>query len=31
VERDGRIITGQNFQSSRGVALKIIEALESSN
>lgn len=31
VERDGRIITGQNYQSSRGVALKIIEALESSN
>jgi putative intracellular protease/amidase len=31
VERDRRIITGQNFQSSRGVALKIIEALESSN
>jgi putative intracellular protease/amidase len=28
VEQDGRIITGQNFQSSRGVALKIIEALE---
>lgn len=28
VEKDGRIITGQNFQSSRGVALKIIEALE---
>ncbi len=28
VEKDGRVITGQNFQSSRGVALKIIEALE---
>lgn len=28
VEKDGRIITGQNFQSSSGVALKIIESLE---
>lgn len=28
VEQDGRIITGQNFQSSKGVALKIIELIE---
>ncbi|BFM44884.1 hypothetical protein CFS9_35250 [Flavobacterium sp. CFS9] len=28
VEQDGRIITGQNFQSSNGVALKIIEWIE---
>lgn len=27
VETDGRIITGQNFQSSSGVALKIIELI----
>lgn len=30
VEKDGRIITGQNFQSSGGVVLKIIEAIENS-
>ncbi len=28
VETDGRIITGQNYQSSSGVALKIIELIE---
>ena len=28
VEQDGRIITGQSFQSSNGVALKIIEMIE---
>jgi putative intracellular protease/amidase len=28
VEQDGRIVTGQNFQSSKGVALKIIELIE---
>lgn len=28
VEQDGRIVTGQNFQSSNGVALKIIELIE---
>ncbi|QGK73984.1 nuclear transport factor 2 family protein [Flavobacterium sp. SLB02] len=31
VEQDGRIITGQNFQSSSGVALKIIELIEKTN
>lgn len=31
VEQDGRIITGQNFQSSNGVALKIIELIEGNN
>ncbi|MDW9378737.1 nuclear transport factor 2 family protein [Chryseobacterium sp. JV558] len=31
VEQDGRIITGQNFQSSNGVALKIIEWIEKNN
>jgi len=31
IEQDGRIVTGQNFQSSNGVALKIIELLEKSN
>lgn len=31
VEEDGRIITGQNFQSSNGVALKIIELIEKNN
>jgi putative intracellular protease/amidase len=31
VEQDGRIVTGQNFQSSNGVALKIIELIEKSN
>ncbi|OXA86621.1 nuclear transport factor 2 family protein [Flavobacterium hercynium] len=30
VEQDGRIVTGQNFQSSNGVALKIIELIEKS-
>ncbi|MCD0471417.1 nuclear transport factor 2 family protein [Flavobacterium sp. JAS] len=29
IETDGRIITGQNFQSSSGVALKIIELINS--
>jgi putative intracellular protease/amidase len=28
VETDGRIITGQNYQSSSGVAQKIIELIE---
>ncbi len=28
VEADGRVVTGQNFQSSSGVALKIIEIVE---
>lgn len=28
VEQDGRIVTGQNFQSSKGVALKTIELIE---
>ncbi len=28
VEQDGRIVTGQNFQSSSGVALKIIDLIE---
>ncbi|NQX38295.1 hypothetical protein SAMN05421820_101309 [Pedobacter steynii] len=27
VETEGRIVTGQNFQSSSGVALKIIELI----
>jgi len=31
VEQDGRIVTGQNFQSSKGVALKIIELIEKNN
>lgn len=31
VEQDGRIVTGQNFQSSNGVALKIIELIEKNN
>jgi putative intracellular protease/amidase len=31
VEQDGRIVTGQNFQSSNGVALKIIELIEKGN
>lgn len=31
VEQDDRIVTGQNFQSSNGVALKIIELLEKNN
>lgn len=31
VEQDARIVTGQNFQSSNGVALKIIELIERSN
>ncbi|MDW8850087.1 nuclear transport factor 2 family protein [Flavobacterium sp. MMLR14_040] len=31
VEHDGRIVTGQNFQSSNGVALKIIEMIEKNN
>lgn len=31
VEQDGRIVTGQNFQSSNGVALKVIELIEKSN
>jgi putative intracellular protease/amidase len=31
VEQDGRIVTGQNFQSSNGVALKIIEMIEKNN
>ncbi|WP_316822582.1 nuclear transport factor 2 family protein [Pedobacter gandavensis] len=30
VETDGRIVTGQNFQSSSGVALKIIEIIDGS-
>lgn len=31
VEQDDRIVTGQNFQSSNGVALKIIELIEKNN
>lgn len=31
MEQDGRIVTGQNFQSSKGVALKIIELIEKNN
>lgn len=31
VEQDGRIITGQNFQSSKGVALKVMESIEENN
>jgi len=29
VERDGRLVTGQNYQSSKPVSLKIIELIES--
>ncbi len=31
VESDGRVVTGQNYQSSSGVAKKIIELIENSN
>lgn len=31
VEADGRIVTGQNFQSSSGVAMKIIQLIENAN